>query len=324
MNRDNAMWLSATGAVVVVAVLAVFKFSGGDDLPQERENHSIVAVTADLQNKGDTVEKPDSYTPSVTEGEFVGSGNSNGTINKVIAATLKNKLAFEKAKEQEVQSLLADAKVKTSEQMGEGSMKEMMLKVAEITQAAHDGDWELFLSLYDELALTDSEMMDLAIHQAISMGAPLDIIEQLLDKGASIPPQSSLTLAVKGEVARMKELLPLGLDLYSEDPYGRNAVSMAAMMGGNPETVRFLLDHNVPVKSSGSGRDALDFALERLITDCEPGVYVDSCARSQEVVGLLLDNGGEIESSHGHFLAVFRSSSPEYYTRLVESYPGIE
>ena len=93
------------------------------------------------------------------------------------------------------------------------------------------GDYKYYLNLLED----NLQRYGVALHAYVL----IEVINQLLDSGANIPPNAILSLTMNSNLQLTKQLMPLGLDLYFKDQQNRNALYYAVTSNASTEMFSF-------------------------------------------------------------------------------------
>lgn len=165
--------------------------------------------------------------------------------------------------------------------------------------ASRGGEWRKAI----EIATTSQLefFMPVLLNNALSEGAPLDILVELIGRSGGLPDDAILRLATHpwpGAAAAAQYLEHYGLDVHYVDELGRNAFSVLADANLNDENTsalrRYLAEHSVTPKPSVAGLDPLDLALLGILDSATHRSRGADVAYAR----FLIDLGAPIEHSH--------------------------
>lgn len=225
---------------------------------------------------------------------------------------LARKDRFERENELELQRQHLEVRKSVSPEELSASA-ELQKNMQDLFQAASAGEWESFLEAEEKLEYENQESLNFALSQALLHGAPYEVIEELISRGAQFNTQSMTFLAINNRVELTKKLIPLGLDIHAVDTNGKNGISHTLIGFQSKEMFDFLLYSQVSIKPSSNGFDPLDMALKSLIVN-DVGLYY---------VEKLVKHGARIEASHKQLLSQINEHNPSIYLYLRNNLPEI-
>ncbi|MEW6991400.1 hypothetical protein AADZ91_11990 [Colwelliaceae bacterium 6441] len=118
--------------------------------------------------------------------------------------------------------------------------------------ATTNNDWTNFLAATDEL-INDSgtsEMLDIALIQAIQNNAPFIIIQNLIQRGAVLSPHTITVLTIKNNLTLAKKLVPYGLQFHFKSKNNYNALYYAVTYKTSVDMLYYLLNQGVKIAPS--------------------------------------------------------------------------
>ncbi len=187
-----------------------------------------------------------------------------GYKNKVLDSANIRKLKCDKERE-----ALSETFVENSDKSLAGSplIKELTSDfVLKLSQAKNSGNWENYLLDTDEMVEQTGlgEMYNIALMMAIQSNSPISVIDDLLERGATIPENAIFTLAMNSNLELTKKLIPRGLNIHYKSQQQRNALYYASTLNASIEMFDFLLNNGVSVTKAG---DLLDVLLAKQISN---------------------------------------------------------
>lgn len=222
--------------------------------------------------------------------------------------TLAQKQAQEQESERQLNKKIA--RIRQSAATTQNSSKQISPEFAQnmldIFKMSAKGDWEKLLSSTSEAELVDSQILDIALMQAITHNSPINVISTLISRGAQFTPETMSVLAIRNNLKLTKQLIPLGLNIHAVDSLGKNALFHTFTSFQSQAMFDFLLMNNVAVSSPAQGLDLLDLALQRTATSMD-GVYY---------VRRLIEFNAPISTSHRELLQIVKSQNPEAYQQI--------
>jgi hypothetical protein len=182
--------------------------------------------------------------------------------------------------------------------------------------AAKNGDWEAFLEYSDEMAQDNSEMPALQLVTAIKQNAPIFVIEQLLENGASWN-SSHANIGVR--MRNKKEIIEyinLGMDIYVDDKELDNPINaMVRSIYGKSDEKRelftFLLDSGVEIRKGSDGYHPVTKALIAAKKSEEAVFYIFQMIRREP----------ELTDEQVSLAKELRVDSPRSFSLLVRNVP---
>ena len=201
-----------------------------------------------------------------------------------------------------------------------------------VSEAISEGRWDDAMSLADQLAL--DSLYDELLFGALFFGAPMDVIEALIDRiGGALPERAILTLAAAPNERALAVAKALGqhydLDLHFVDERGRNAVSEAVSLFWDTQLnsvvvdenvarwLTFLADNSVAMKPDGGGMDPLDIVLLEMLQ--RPATN----RAGVRVARFLIDHGAPVGASHQDLVEEIALADWDGYRRLMQEVPEL-
>ncbi|MCP5064769.1 MAG: ankyrin repeat domain-containing protein [Ignavibacteriae bacterium] len=165
-------------------------------------------------------------------------GINNNIVTNIITERLKE---VENNKRTKEDSNLPDNPIKLN-----NKTKKLII---ELRAMRKNKAWDDYLAISDKLAqeLNSTEVHTMSILSALEDNVPIEIILELLDRGATMPLNAIIILAITGNIELTKKLLPYGLDLYFKDNENRNALYFSVKHDDSYEMFNFLLKSNVAI-----------------------------------------------------------------------------
>ncbi|MBN7820782.1 hypothetical protein [Bowmanella yangjiangensis] len=186
--------------------------------------------------------------------------------------------------------------------------KIIMDDLVNMSEKAKIKDWQGFTDVIEEASIIEPESLNYALFQALVFEAPLELIKELLNKGAFFTPESLSVLAIKDNVSLLKSLIPLGLDIHMVSKDFNNSISYSLKVNASRSVFDFLIDSGVDVQVNGSYTDSLMYALKLCSQTVECEYYVKS----------LRKKGAVFKSQHLELLNDIRLTDSKLYSNLIE------
>ncbi|NQY35562.1 MAG: hypothetical protein HRT37_11435 [Alteromonadaceae bacterium] len=226
-------------------------------------------------------------------------------------SNIEGSLTYGKLSKEDLDKIVSDY----NKDLAEGNIpEELHTNMTGLFNSAKEKDWDKFKESVNWLDNIDSSMLNLALLQAVKYDAPFTLIENLLARGAVLTPQITQILALFNNITLAKKLLPFGLDLYTLDPSGQNAISQTLITLHSKEMFDFLLTQNVNVKPSPQGIDPLAQSLNHILNNKHIAVYY---------IEQLIRYGAPIENSHRQLLEKLKLKNPSAYIALQRVLPEL-
>lgn len=239
------------------------------------------------------------------------------------------------AEYKEAADLLAGLEDKLTAAIASGDLERWRLDAADrLSDLAHAGRWHEAIAAADELQDTYGVLLDIAL----SRGAPVDVIGELIDRSGEEMPADAIMTLVSGSLVLKSwsgadEIVAAlagsrGLNLHYVDPEGHNAVTFASeyfydlsnLRQVNDDAfrlVQYLVGESVTMKPNPRGLDALDRVLLKVLETPQtlgPGV---------SLLRYLIDHGGAFEHSHRQIADMISNRDPGAYARLIDAFPEL-
>ena len=210
------------------------------------------------------------------------------------------------------------------------NVREMAQAFEEISAHASAGRWADAMAVAS--AWPDVDFAGFLLRDALSGGAPLPTIMDLVDLAGGLPDDAILELTRNpwpgGAAVAEALLLNYGMNVNFVGMEGRNAFGNVAnrffvmsIRGelNEPalELAQFLTAHSVPMHGTPYGFDALDRVLHKVTSASFTVPAATIFAR------YLIDAGASVERSHLELMEAIRGSDPVVYERLVEAVPEL-
>ena len=262
--------------------------------------------------------------------------------------SLAVKMQFEEAFERQQQQFLERFR-RQSERLGEMFFVPREDLVAAVSglepllEASRENRWKELVELMDTTNPIAGHMASGFLYRALEEGAPMDVIEALIEHNhGSLPPDAILKLVSSGadgsvDMARHLEQRH-GMDVHFVDDDGRNAF-VVALDGSSGrqyydlygvdgslrvwpdpytlEWVHYLADRQVKPKSYRWGLDPLDRLLRKMANLPFIG------AVGVGYVRLLIDQGAPVELSHLEIVDRLFEEAPAVHRCLIECVPEL-
>lgn len=159
---------------------------------------------------------------------------------------------------------------------------------------------------------SDQAQLDKLLQSRLNGNPKVEQITELLERGAHFAQDAILTLIRRKNSELAEQLLDYDLELNYLSMSGHNALYYAVSYR-DPKMLAFLLRHNVPLRTSGYGLDALDQALAQFT-----GSEIE-----MQLVTILLDNGAVIALSHQQKTRTLQREDPIAHQILVSTHPQL-
>jgi len=192
--------------------------------------------------------------------------------------------------------------------------QDLLMNMTKLFESAKSKNWNEFYSALDFLDLLDQESLNLALFQASLNNAPINILQDLLSRGALFSPEIINLLAMQNKLTLIKKLIPLGLNLYTTDKDGRSAIYYTLLNFNSKETFDYLISQNVNTQSIQEKLDPLDKALEYTIKNYSGIHYIDA----------LIADGAQIQKSHKQYLEQIKLNNYPAYINIISKYKAFE
>lgn len=180
-------------------------------------------------------------------------------------------------------------------------------------QAARRGDWVLFLESARRIREMPEHLRPTTLTAAIRENAPIHVFKALLDEGETFLPEHAIRIALENNLALLKQLIPLGLDIYITAPNGDNLLHTVLRTFNSLETFEFLLQNNVGIQPTVRGKKPLMIALE--------GAKLHTIAATH--AALLVKHGADIEPGYLDFVHELAQSNPDAYAIIENTAPEL-
>ncbi|MCV2883529.1 hypothetical protein OE749_02300 [Aestuariibacter sp. AA17] len=191
-------------------------------------------------------------------------------------------------------------------------LKALSYIIEEAIKLAQKGLWSEAIQLLNNSGLEDNTAYDTLIYIALSHKAPIEVMLDLLEKGATLPLDSNRILIATNNVKAAEALLEHGLNLgFSQAPLFEPitfAVSVESL-----EMLKFLLSNGVSVPKIELGFDPLLIVLDNFnISFSEP-----------EYIEVLLFAGNPVNHSHYKMVEEMKSIDPISYQYISNYFPEL-
>lgn len=148
---------------------------------------------------------------------------------------------------------------------------------------------------------------------AITTNQSWDIIRSLLEQGATIEPNMIFILAKRNDVGLTNKLYKYGLDLDTQDYFGRNAIFHAVTYNAKSMVI-YLINKGVKINVNSNGLDSLDQAL--LLINNNPSMI--------QIIEILINSGINILQSHKDKVNLYKDTAPKVYNQLTTNFPQLK
>ena len=186
--------------------------------------------------------------------------------------------------------------------------KQVMKRIIELANA---GKWTQAVALLEQQEVAPQDLLDTLMLVALYSAPDLAITQQLLDDGARIPDDAMNWLARKNDVARAKQMLPFGLQLYVRK--GHISSSIIAIKSKSYDLLKFVLENGVNLDANDAGMDELDYVLLDYIRN----------PLGDQFLSLLFEHGAKVENSHFELVQSIQDKDLAAYGRLIANWPQL-
>ncbi|GIU31861.1 hypothetical protein [Shewanella sp. MBTL60-007] len=181
----------------------------------------------------------------------------------------------------------------------------------EIYKLINNKDWGELMNFINSMQQISSEVLQIILYHALQQDAPLSVVIDLLNQGATLPGNTIFMLVIKGQLTKIIELQNYGLDIFYSEPSIGNSVNVAVKYKSKLSILNLLLHQGVSTDIRVNGLDPLDIALSDYFKN----------GKNIEVVSKLIEYDSAIELSHIQIVESNRESELEYYNNLVINIP---
>ena len=259
--------------------------------------------------------QPTSQTSPNKTNELLGNGSTIDSEKEI-----QQDISSYDLKKLETDAFSEDLKNRVEASSSKASTEEIdtiLPLMKKLFEAVENEDWDKFLESSDEMEMLGSDILNLYLYQAVLAGAPSQVIENLLHRGAKFSAEITIALAIKNNVGLIQKLIPLGLDIHVVDRYGRNSLyyimdSLDAYTNYR-EVFMFFLNGGIELQSTQKGLDALNLAISKANEVPEAIYYVES----------LVDYGAPINKSHSQQVNNYLETNPALFRELVAKVPKL-
>jgi len=178
------------------------------------------------------------------------------------------------------------------------------------------GDWQQAMAeaqQQDGVEMEPQKELDAALTYSLVIGAELNVLLDLVERGAMLDVTMMTSVIKKGEPAFVDALYRHGYDFHYVNFLGENSVT-EAVQHNKLQILTYLINKGVSVKPMPYGEDPLDNALYKLKSSPYDLSYVNA----------LINAGAPIEPSHKEVVQSFILSENELYRRLINKHPQLE
>ena len=183
--------------------------------------------------------------------------------------------------------------------------KKVFSKTLKLFELSNSGQWDEFLKFSKELNNGGDDLLNLALHQAISNNAPIFTIEELLNNGAEFQPTSIHVLTIKNNVNLTKEMIKYGLDIHGLNKNNENAIYTSLEYVNSKEMFDFLLSQGVSFNDDRQ-LSAIQKAVNLSMNNDE-GFYF---------LKRLIENGAQFSESDNQKIELLIQSAPDLYKKI--------
>ena len=152
-------------------------------------------------------------------------------------------------------------------------------------------DWDALMKNTEDFkidGLEDKAMLTFALTQAVSRGAPLDILLNLLNRGAEFNAEILFAVAIRQDVNIAQAFVDYGLNLHQRDAQDRSALYYAMSNLRTKNMFEYLVANGVSTNIAVPENDLISAAL----TGCNASNNVDYFIKR------LLSLGEKIQAAH--------------------------
>ncbi|WP_157577376.1 hypothetical protein [Shewanella waksmanii] len=175
------------------------------------------------------------------------------------------------------------------------------------------GEWNELISLANSMKEISPQIMQVMVLQAIRQDAPLFVIIELLNQGATLPDNTIFILVIKGQIEKIIELQNYGLNMfYSSESLG-NAVNVAVKYKAKIPILTLLLENDVDTNIKVNGQDPLNTAINEYFRK----------GHNIETISKLIEYHAAIDSSHFNTVESNRLKNNKYYSELALEIPSL-
>ncbi len=171
-----------------------------------------------------------------------------------------------------------------------------------LNYAIETGDWTNYLAEIENLVFqsdTFPQMMEFGLMQAISNNAPLNIINDFMDKGTTLLPNTIMMLAIRDNLDMAKNLQP-HISFDAKDQENRNALYYAVEFNTSSQMIQYLLENGVEIEQ--------DLLTPLLAKHDNNGVV--------NIIKSLLTYGHTVNESHRAAYKKLKHSNPSLFNAL--------
>ena len=181
----------------------------------------------------------------------------------------------------------------------------------EIYRLINNKDWDELMSFANSMQQVSPETLQIILSHALQQDAPLFVIIDLLNQGATLPGNTIFILVIKGQLTKIIELQNYGLDIFYSEPLIGNSINVAVQYKSKFSVLNLLLHQGVGTNIRVSGLDPLDIALSDYFKN----------GKNIEIVSKLIEYDSAIELSHFQIVESNRVNKLKYYNNLVMKLP---
>ncbi len=238
--------------------------------------------------------------------------NTKGQINPIIINKKEAITLNKETKTNKKDKKTSGSSTMTTE-VNQPAPPEFIKNMTGLFKSAKEKNWDKFNNYVRYLEGEDQASLNLSLYQAIINNAPIKIIENLLNRGATFSKEIIGILALQNNLALIKRLIPLGLDIYTVDSNGQSAIYYTLVTFQSKKTFDYLINKNISMKPDKKGLTPLDKALKYAIKTSKAIYYIDK----------LITYGARINTHHKNLLQVIKSNNIETYLKIIYLHPEL-
>lgn len=296
-------FLPSFGIIVAFSTVVILS---GDNSKNEDYRTAIQQQSGNESNeKSEIVDVQDEYVLESsdyveTAEYFIPSNESEFSVSTQLTNKLKNAL----------EGTLIDNK------LDEAGKKSVENYASLFHSAAIRRDWQQFQMLANEAALQTPEALDGAVNIVLMFNGPIELITNLVNKGATISSSALLALVNHGDVDKLRELENHGL-FVGDNVFKDLGMLEASLMGAlKPDVFDFVLDrtNDINRRNKVLGIDALGTLLANSQLHKLHIVYY---------VNRMLNSGANISNQHRQIMESLKQDDVIIYELLTNEFPSL-
>jgi hypothetical protein len=192
----------------------------------------------------------------------------------------------------------------------DNKMQEQQKIIQKLFQLIQQRKFEEALQLVDSLDTNDS--LSILLNISLGLGANVEFLLALIDKGAELPSNTINILILKDNLKTIKVLINYGLSLNYLDPLGHSSIQNS-VIHKRLSILKYLLESGLTPNELTLGLDALDVAIQNFVLSND----------SIEYISLLLRYGSTVKNSHRQLLNEMSVKKPMEYKFLLNKHPNL-